>query len=79
MKRREPKKNAECEGCLEHAPLLMPVAVAPGMAIFVWQLLCLQCRLSTRSDENQMVASDLLHSPREQSRAAYPEWMAAEI
>jgi hypothetical protein len=57
----------------------MPVAIAPGFPVFVWPRLCLACRLNLRSDEYQMLASDLLHSPIESSRAAYPEWMAAEV
>lgn len=79
MKRREPLKHAECEGCLELAPLLMPVAVAPGFAIFVWPRLCLVCRLNLRSDGYQMLETDLLHSPHADSRAAHAEWLAAEI
>jgi hypothetical protein len=79
MQRPEPKKHAECSQCLEHAPLLMPVAIAPGFAVFTWPLLCLLCRLNVRSNDYEMLASDLLHSRHEESRAAYPEWMAAEI
>ena len=78
MEKPSPLKHAECESCLEDAPLLMPVGIAPGFPVIVWQRMCLSCRLSARSDQYAMLESDLLHSPNEQARAAHPRWLAAE-
>lgn len=77
MERPQPKKHAECENCLEHAPLLMPVGFAPGFPVIVWRRMCLKCRLSERSDRWSILASDLLHSPSEAARNAYNDWLAA--
>lgn len=72
-------KHAECESCLEDAPLLMPVGTAPGFPVIVWQRMCLSCRLSARSDKHSVLESDLLHSRHESARAAHPRWLAASL
>lgn len=77
MQRPEPEKNGECEGCLEDAPLLMPVGFAPGFPVIVWQKLCLRCRMVATSDEWSTIASDLMHSKHRGAREAYPKWLAA--
>lgn len=78
MDRPEPKKHDKCEGCLEDAPLLIPVAFAPGWPVIVWQRLCLACRLSMTSDKWIFMASDMQHHKRRETREAYPEWLAAK-
>ena len=77
MQRPEPLKNAECECCLEPAPLLMPVGFAPGFPVIVWLRMCLKCRLNERSDKYSMMASDLQHGKRVETREAYDRWLVA--
>jgi hypothetical protein len=79
MERPKPLKHAECECCLEDAPLLMPVGFAPGFPLIVWQRMCLACRLTATSDQYSMAASDIQHGKRPETRAAYSEWLAATV
>jgi hypothetical protein len=75
----KPKKLEECSRCLEVKPLLMPVPIAPGWPVIVWPLLCLSCRLNERSDECGTLGWDLEHHPSAETRAAYGEWLAADL
>ena len=79
MERPKPLKHAECESCLEQAPLLMPVGFAPGFPVIVWQRMCLACRMTATGDQYSALASDLQHAPKAHTRAAYNKWLVATI
>lgn len=79
MQRPAPRKHSVCDGCDKRSELLMPCGFAPGAPVIVWQLLCLDCRMSERSDEWCMTADDLKHHRRPETRAIYPEWLQATV
>lgn len=79
MQKPMPLKYSACEGCDEESLLLMPVGFAPGFPVIVWLRLCLQCRLNEISNEWCLMADDIKHHQRPETRAAYPEWLAATV
>jgi hypothetical protein len=79
MKKPSPEFNKECPGCLQQKPLLMPVPVAPGWPIIMWELLCIECRLNVRSDEWGTLGWELKHSKNKKTRDSYSKWIAATL
>jgi hypothetical protein len=78
MKRPEPLKHGECDGCLTFTGPLMPVGTAPGWPVIVWERLCLSCRLNMTRSKYAVMATDIQHSSRAETRSAYSDWLAAE-
>jgi acetone carboxylase gamma subunit len=82
MRKPPPKKNAECNHCLQVKPLLMPVGMAPGWPLIVWEHLCLECRTSQQmsrfEDRHYTPAYHLEHSPDPHLRQVYQEWLDKE-
>lgn len=80
MNRPKPKKHALCLKCFEVKPLLMPVGIIPGFPVVVWELLCLQCRMTARCERARnhrhgFYADAYKFSPRKDQRDAYDEWL----
>ncbi len=83
MQKPPPKKNCECDQCLEVQPLLMPVGGAPGFPVIVWEHLCLTCRtsaqMSKHSNRYWMPAYHLEHSHDPEKRQTYQKWLEASV
>lgn len=82
MRKPPPKKHAACCQCRRVKPLLMPVGMAPGWPVIVWEHLCLECRTSQQCsrfwDRYYTPAYHLEHSPDQDLRQTYQEWLAKE-
>lgn len=77
MHKPQPKKDAECDGCCELKPLLMPVGGAPGWPVIIWEMLCLQCRLNSpqRPSEYWKPGEWMQFNSDPEIRAQYDEWL----
>jgi len=83
MQKPRPKKRDVCDGCHNHAPLLMPVGIMPGWPIVVWEMLCLECRttmqVSRHWNRYYVPAYILEHSSRREDRERYAEYVATMV